>query len=92
MADESTDISSKKSHQCVHIGCKSEQHFVCIVQAKETTAEALTGYLCVFLESKYIDINKMHGFGFEHSVRPKEWCSDNQWRIQDLRVEGAKIV
>ena len=68
MADESTDISSKEElsvcARWLHES-KSEEHFLGIVQAKETTAEALTGYLYAFLESKNINIKKMRGLGFD---------------------------
>ena len=58
MADESTDISSKEElsvcARWLHKR-KQEEHFLRIVQAKETTAEAITGYLCAFFEYKSID-------------------------------------
>ena len=68
MADESTDVSSKEE---LSICARWEQdnkpveHFLGIVPAKETTAEAISFYLCAFLESKSIDITTMRGLGFD---------------------------
>ena len=68
MADESTDVSSKEElsvcARWVQNG-KPVEHFLGIVQAKETTAEAITRYLCSFLEARNIDLNKMCGLGFD---------------------------
>ena len=68
MADESTDVSSKEElsvcARWVQNG-KPVEHFLGIVQAKETTAEAITRYLCSFLEARNIDLNKMRGLGFD---------------------------
>ena len=68
MADESTDVSSKEE---LSICARWEQdnkpveHFLGIVPAKETIAEAISSYLCAFLESKSIDITTMRGLGFD---------------------------
>ena len=43
--------------------CKPVEHFLSIMPAKETTAEAIASYLCTFLEAKTIDITKMRGVG-----------------------------
>ena len=68
MADESTDVSSQEElsvcARWVQNG-KPVEHFLGIVQAKETTAEAITHYLCSFLEARNIDLNKMRGLGFD---------------------------
>ena len=70
MADESTDISSKEELSvCARWldNKKPVEHFLGIMPAKETTAEAIADYLtmCTFLESKNIDITKMSGLGFD---------------------------
>ena len=68
MADESTDISSKEELSvCARWldNKKPVEHFLGIMPAKETTAEAIADYLCTFLESKNIDITKMRGLGFD---------------------------
>ena len=68
MADESTDVSSKEELSiCARWeqDSKPVEHFLGILPAKETTAEAISSYLCVFLESKSIDITAMRGLGFD---------------------------
>ena len=44
---------------------KPVEHFLGIVQAKETTEEAITRYLSSFLEVRNIDLKKMRGLGFD---------------------------
>ena len=68
MADESTDISSKEELSiCARWldNKKPVEHFLGIMPAKETTAEAIANYLFTFLESKNMDITKMRGLGFD---------------------------
>ena len=68
LADESTDVASKEELSvCAHWlqDSKPVEHFLAIVQAKETNAEAITGYLMAFLQSKGIGFEKMHGIGFD---------------------------
>lgn len=77
MADESTNISSKeKLSICARWldNKKPVEHFLGIMPAKETTAEAIANYLFTFLESKNMDITKMRGLGF-YNVKQMEWCS-----------------
>ena len=68
MADESTDVSSKEELSiCARWeqGGKTVEHFLGIMTAKETTAQAISTYLCDFLESKSINMTKMRGIGFD---------------------------
>ena len=44
---------------------KPVEHFLGIIHAKETNAEALTGYLKDFLQSKAIKLENMRGLGFD---------------------------
>ena len=68
MVDERTDISSKEELSvCARwlYNCKPVEHFLGIIPAKGTTAdsEAIGNYLCIFLDTKNIDITKMRGLG-----------------------------
>ena len=68
MADEGTDVASKEELSvCARWlqDSKPIEHFLCIVQAKETNAEAITGYLVAFLQSEGIGFEKMRGIGFD---------------------------
>ena len=68
MADESTDVSSKEELSvCARWleNNKPVEHFLGIMQAKETAAEAITSDLCNFLDSKSVDLKKMRGLGFD---------------------------
>ena len=68
MADEGTDIASKEELSVCALwlqDSKPVEHFLGIVQAKETNAEAITGYLVAFLQSKGIGFEKMRGIGFD---------------------------
>ena len=52
MADEGTDVASKEELSvcaCWLQDSKPVEHFLGIVQAKETNVEAITGYLVAFL-------------------------------------------
>ena len=68
MADESTDIASKEElsvcARWLHQN-KPVEHFLGIIQAKETNAEAIAGYISHFLQSRGIAFEKMHGLGFD---------------------------
>ena len=62
------DVSSKEELSiCARWeqGGKPVEHFLGIVPAKETTAQAIATYLCDFLECKSINITEMHGIGFD---------------------------
>ena len=50
--------------------------------AKETTAEAISTYLCAFLESKSIEITTMRGFGFDATNTMSGKMSSVQKRLQ----------
>jgi hypothetical protein len=68
MADESTYVSSKEELSiCARWerDSKPVEHFLGIMPARETTAEAISSYLCCFLESNRIDITAMRGIGFD---------------------------
>ena len=68
MADEGTDVASKKELSvCARWlqDSKPVEHFLAIVQSKETNTEAITGYLVAFLQPKGIGFEKMHGIGFD---------------------------
>ncbi len=41
------------------------EHFLGIVHAKETNAQAVAGYLSTFMESRNIGFEKMHVLGFD---------------------------
>ena len=59
MADESTDVCARWLHNN-----RPVEHFLGIIPVKETNAQALTKYLCDFLESRGIEFAKMRGLGF----------------------------
>ena len=85
MADESTDVSSKEElsicARWLHEK-KPVEHFLGIVPAKKTTAEAIAEYLYAFLESKDIDIKKMRGLGFDGANTMSGQRSGVQLRLQ----------
>ena len=69
LADECTDVSSKEelsvcARWLSHTN-KPVEHFLGIIHAKETNAEALSGYLEDFLQSKAIKLENMSGLGFD---------------------------
>ena len=82
MADKSTDVASKEelsvSARWLH-NWKPVEHFLSIMLAKETTAEAI---LCTFLEAKNIDITKMRGVGFDGTNTRSGQRSGVQLRLQ----------
>ena len=41
------------------------EHFLGVIQANETNAEAITGYISDFLQSKSITFEKMRALGFD---------------------------
>lgn len=44
---------------------KTVEHFLGDIQAKETNAEAIAGYISDFLQSRSITFEKMRGLGFD---------------------------
>ncbi len=68
MADESTDISTKKElsvcGRWLEDGTVVE-HFLGIIHNKEATAEALTQYLLDFLRNNNISLQGLRGLGFD---------------------------
>ena len=68
MADESTDVASKEElsvcARWLHQN-KPVEHFLGVIQAKETNAEAIAGYISDFLQSRGIKFEKMRGLGFD---------------------------
>ena len=88
MADESTDVSSKEELSiCVRWeqGGKPVEHFLGIMPAKETTAQAIATYLCDFLEFKSIDITKIRGIGFDGTNTMSGQRSGVQKRLRLFR-------
>ena len=69
LADECTDVSSKEELSvCAHWLDDTDmpvEHFLGIIHAKETNAEALSGYLIDFLRSKTIKLESMRGLSFD---------------------------
>ena len=99
MADESTDVSSKEELSiCARWewDTKPVEHFLGIVPAKETTAEAISSYLCAFLESKSIDIITIRGLGFDGTNTMSGQRSGVQKRLRfhspsAVYIPGAKV-
>ena len=44
---------------------KPVEHFLGVIQAKETNAEAIAGYISEFFQSRGITLEKMRGLGFD---------------------------
>ena len=68
LADECTDIVSKEELSvCAHWLSQNKlvEHFLGIIHAKETNAEAIAGYLSDFLQSKNMKLENMCGLGFD---------------------------
>ena len=63
MADESTDVASKEE---LSVSARwlpqnmTVEYFLGVIQAKETNAETITGYIPDFLQSRGIRLEKMH--------------------------------
>ena len=67
MEDESTDVASKEELSvcaCWLQDSKPVEHFLGIVQAKETNAEAITDYLEAFCSPKVLDLRRWVGLAF----------------------------
>lgn len=62
LADESTDIASKEE---LSICGRWLEHFLGMVHVKQVDAENITESLIQFLQSKSIDLKKLHGLGFD---------------------------
>ena len=92
MADEGTDVASKEELSvCARWlqDSKPVEHFLGIVQAKETNAEAITGYLVAFLQSKGIGFEKKPGIGFDGT----NTMSGHRSRVQTrLRLHAPSAV
>ena len=68
MADERTDVASEEDlSMCAHWlqQNKPVEHFLGIVHAKETNAQAVAGYLCDFMKSKDISFENLCELGFD---------------------------
>lgn len=69
LADECTDVLFKEELSVfahwLDDNDKPVEHFLGIIHAKETNAEALSWYLKDFLQSKAIKLQSMHGLGFD---------------------------
>ena len=94
MADEGTDVASKEElsvcARWLQDG-KPVEHFLGIVQAKETNAEAITGYLAAFMQSKDIGFEKMRGISFDGTNTMSGHRSGVQTRLR-LHAPSAVYV
>ena len=92
MADESTDVASQEELSVCARWLeqnKAVEHFLGIVQAKETNAQAIAGYLCAFMESRNIGFEKMRGLGFDGTHTMSGHRSGVQTR---LRVHAPSAI
>ena len=93
MADKSTDISSKELSvraRWLH-NYKPVEHFLGILPANETTAKAIANYLCMFLDTKNIDVTKICGLGFDGTNTMSGHRSGVQFRLR-LHSPSATYV
>ena len=92
MADESTDVASQEDLSVCARWLqqnKPVEHFLGIVHAKETNAQAIAGYLCDFMKSKDISFETLRGLGFDGTNSMSGHRSGVQTR---LRVHAPSAI
>lgn len=92
MVDESTDVASKEElsvcARWLHHN-KPVEHFLGVIQAKETNADAIAIYISDFLQSKSITFEKMRGLGFDGAST----MSGNRTGVQTrLRLHAPSAI
>ena len=94
MADESTDVASQEElsvcARWLQHG-RPVEHFLGIVPAKETNAEAISGYLSSFLKSRSISFVKMRGLGFDGANTMSGHRSGVQTRLRLLAPSALYV-
>ena len=68
---------------------KPVEHFLGVIQAKETNAEAIAGYISEFFQSRGITLEKMRGLGFDGAST----MSGNRTGVQTrLRLHAPSAI
>ena len=95
LADECTDVSSKEElsvcARWLDDTDKPVERFLGIIHAKETNAEALSGYLKDFLQSKAIKLQSIHCLGFDGTNTMSGHRTGAQQRLRFLSPNALYI-